>query len=92
LSRYYLGLKPRILVADLDILKQILIKEINIFTNRPVIFLKESITKYILHFEFVCTGCSSRHAHTRFFERSKMERNSAYSYSNLQPAETKRGW
>ena len=31
-----MGLKPRILVADLDIVKQVLIKDISIFTNRPV--------------------------------------------------------
>ena len=31
-----MGLKPRIIVADLDALKQILIKDINNFTNRPV--------------------------------------------------------
>jgi len=30
-----MGLKPRILVADLDIVKQVLIKDISIFTNRP---------------------------------------------------------
>lgn len=33
---YYMGLKPRIMLADLDILKEVLVKEINIFTNRPV--------------------------------------------------------
>jgi hypothetical protein len=31
-----MGLKPRIMLADLDILKEVLIKDINIFTNRPV--------------------------------------------------------
>jgi len=32
---YYMGLKPRILVADLEIIKQVLVKDISIFTNRP---------------------------------------------------------
>nr|QST15053.1 CYP361B1 protein [Diaphanosoma celebensis] len=32
---YYMGLKPRIIVADLDAAKRILVKDINIFTNRP---------------------------------------------------------
>ncbi|XP_046460277.1 cytochrome P450 3A24-like [Daphnia pulex] len=32
---YYMGLKPRIMLADLDILKEVLMKDINIFTNRP---------------------------------------------------------
>ena len=31
-----MGLKPRILVADLEIIKQVLVKDISIFTNRPV--------------------------------------------------------
>ena len=33
---YYMGVMPRILVSDLEILKEILIKQIDTFTNRPV--------------------------------------------------------
>jgi len=32
---YYMGVMPRILVSDLEILKEILIKQIDTFTNRP---------------------------------------------------------
>jgi len=32
---YYYGLRPRILISDLDMVKQILVKDISLFTNRP---------------------------------------------------------
>ena len=66
-----MGLKPRIMLADLDILKEVLIKDINIFTNRPVGTATKNILlglffKLIL---FPYLGCSTWYANTSFLKR-----------------------
>lgn len=35
-GRYYIGRKPRILITDLDILKQIMVKDFDNFSDRVV--------------------------------------------------------
>ena len=36
MSGFYLGQVPRILITDLDMLKEILVKDLNKFMDRPV--------------------------------------------------------
>ena len=89
--RYYMGLKPRILVADLDIIKQVLVKDISIFTNRPVIPLHISLYQTDGILILLNLGCTSWNTNTGVPERSTMEGNSPYFDSNIQFTQAERG-
>ncbi len=64
-----MGLKPRIMLADLDILKEVLVKDINIFTNRPVGVNAYNVMQFFKLPLFPCLGCPTRYANTSFLER-----------------------
>jgi hypothetical protein len=68
-NSYYMGLKPRIMLADLDILKEVLMKDINIFTNRPVCIKVINVMQFFKLSLFPYLGCPTRYANTSFFER-----------------------
>ena len=88
--RYYMGLKPRIIVAELDVVKHILVKDINTFTNRPV---RCSLLCWInpeMH-HFYLPGCPEECAHSAVAAGSEVERDSPDPDSNVQFYEAETG-
>ena len=62
--RYYVGVRPMILVADPEMLKQITVKEFDSFMDRPVIktikMILNEIEKQISMYEFYFVLCECR--------------------------------
>ena len=43
-NRFYFGIAPQLVIFDLDILKQVLVKEFDSFMDRPVSYIFELIS------------------------------------------------
>ena len=60
LFRYYVGCHPYIIITDLDILKQVLIKDFDCFTNRVVCIFVCVVCVFVCVFVCVCGVCGVR--------------------------------